>query len=68
MATFRKRLGKWEVRVRKLNQPGICKTFQSKEDANKWAREYEQKLEKGLFEDLSHANSISLKEVLETYI
>ncbi len=33
----------------------------------KWAREYEVKLEKGLFEDLSHANAITLKEVLQQY-
>ncbi len=67
MAGYRKREGKWEVRIRRLNQNGISKTFVSKEDAQKWAREYEAKLEKGLFEDLSHANSITLKEVLQQY-
>ena len=51
MAGYRKREGKWEVRIRRLNQNGISKTFVSKEDAQKWAREYEAKLEKGLFED-----------------
>jgi integrase len=67
MAGYRKREGKWEVRIRRLNQKGISKTFVSKEDAQKWAREYEAKIEKGLFEDLSHANSISLKELLQQY-
>jgi integrase len=67
MAGYRKREGKWEVRIRRLNQNGISKTFVSKEDAQKWAREYEGKLEKGLFEDLSHANAITLKEVLQQY-
>ena len=41
--------------------------FIENEDAKKWAREYEAKVEKGLFEDLSHANSISLKELLQQY-
>ena len=67
MAGYRKREGKWEVRIRRLNQKGISKTFVSKEDAQKWAREYEAKLEKGLFEDLTHANSISLRELLQQY-
>ena len=67
MASYRKREGKWEVRIRRLNQNGISKTFVSKEDAQKWAREYEAKLEKGLFEDLSHANAITLKELLVQY-
>ena len=55
MATFRKRLGKWEVRVRKLNNKTISKTFIEKADANRWAQEVETKIEKGLYEDLSQA-------------
>ena len=67
MAGYRKREGKWEVRIRRHNQTNISKTFVDKEDARKWAREYESKLEKGLYEDLSHANSISLRELLQQY-
>ena len=67
MATFRKRLGKWEVRVRKLNNKTISKTFIEKADANRWAQEVETKIEKGLYEDLSQANQITLRELLEQY-
>ena len=43
----------------------MSRTFIECRDAEKWAREYEAKLEKGLFEDLSHANAVSLKELLQ---
>ena len=67
MATFRKRLGKWEVRVRRYNNKTISKTFIEKADANRWAQEVETKIEKGLYEDLSQANQITLRELLEQY-
>tara|TARA_R100001377_G_C3183721_1_gene107685 strand:+ start:95 stop:1078 length:984 start_codon:yes stop_codon:yes gene_type:complete len=67
MATFRKRLGKWEVRVRKYNNKTISKTFIEKADANRWAQEVETKIEKGLYEDLSQANMITLRELLQQY-
>ena len=67
MATFRKRLGKWEVRVRRYSNATLSKTFLEKADADKWAREVEVKIEKGLYEDLSQANTITLRELLQTY-
>ena len=67
MATLRRRMGKWEVRVRRYNNKTISKTFIQKEDANKWARETETQIEKGLYEDLSQANSITLNELMQTY-
>ena len=67
MATFRKRLGKWEVRVRRFNSKTISKTFIEKADANRWSQEVEAKIEKGLYEDLSQANSITLREILQQY-
>ena len=35
MATLRKRLGKWEVRVRKCSNKTLSKTFLEKADADK---------------------------------
>jgi len=67
MATFRRRLGKWEVRVRRYSNKTLSKTFLQKDDADKWAREVEVKIEKGLYEDLSQANTITLRELMETY-
>ena len=67
MATIRKRLGKWEVRVRRYSNKTISNTFIEKANAHKWAREVEGKIEKGLYEDLSHANAVTLKELLQQY-
>ncbi|MDA7452612.1 hypothetical protein N8779_03110 [Candidatus Pelagibacter ubique] len=67
MVTFRRRMGKWEVRVRRYNNKTISKTFIQKEDAHKWARETETQIEKGLYEDLSQANTITLSDLMQTY-
>ena len=50
MAGYRKRNGKWEVRIRRNNSKNLSKTFINKEDAQRWAREQESKLDKGIFE------------------
>ena len=63
MAGYRKRNGKWEVRIRRNNSKNLSKTFINKEDAQRWAREQESKLDKGIFEDLTAANNILLKDL-----
>ena len=67
MATFSKRYNNWHARVRKNNKV-ITKTFSLKKNAIRWAKEIELKIEKGIFEDISQANSISLKEILQEYL
>jgi hypothetical protein len=68
MAGYRKRNGKWEVRIRRNNSKNLSKTFINKEDAQRWAREQESKLDKGIFEDLTAANNILLKDLINRYI
>jgi hypothetical protein len=41
MATFRNRHGKWQARVQRKGQQPVSKSFQSKEDAQRWARQVE---------------------------
>ena len=41
MATIRKRLGKWQVQIRRKNYPNIIKTFIEKSSADKYVREIE---------------------------
>jgi len=41
MATFRNRHGKWQARVQRKGQQPVSKSFQSKQDAEKWARQLE---------------------------
>jgi integrase len=49
MATFRKRCDKWQARVQRSGQSPISKTFNSKPDAIKWARNIESQLDLGTF-------------------
>jgi len=68
MAGYRKRNGKWEVRIRRENSKNLSKTFINKEDAQRWGREQENKLDKGIFEDLTIASRITLRELLLRYL
>ncbi len=67
MATIRRRNNKWQVIIRKYNFKIIYKTFILKEDAVKWARDTEVKIEQGLYQDLTLAKTTKLKDVLAQY-
>ena len=43
---------RWNVRIRSNHHRTISKTFINKDDAIKYARETEAKIQRGLFEDL----------------
>ena len=67
MATIRRRNNKWQAIIRKDNFKIIYKTFSLKEDAVRWARETEVKIEQGLYQDLTLAKTTKLKDVLTQY-
>jgi len=48
MATFRKRNDKWQARVQRSGQSSIAKSFNTKADAIKWARNIESQLDLGV--------------------
>jgi integrase len=48
MATFRKRNDKWQARVQRSGQSSIAKSFNTKADAVKWARNVESQLDLGI--------------------
>jgi len=48
MATFRKRNDKWQARVQRSGQSSIAKSFNTKADALKWARNVESQLDLGI--------------------
>lgn len=64
MATIRKRLGKYQVQVRREDK-FISKTFINKSDALKWSREQEVKIEQGNF--TAKKESITLAYLLERW-
>jgi integrase len=67
MASIYKRNGKWRVEIRKIGSKGIHKSFIVKEDAVRFARETEVKIEQGLYQDLTLAKTTKLKDVLAQY-
>ena len=67
MASIYKRNGKWRVEIRKIGSKGIHKSFIVKDDAVRFARETEVKIEQGLYQDLTLAKTTKLKDVLAQY-
>lgn len=67
MATIRKLRSKWQVLIRRKYSSPIYKTFIKKEDAVRWARDTEVKIEQGLYQDLALAKITKLKDVLAQY-
>ena len=47
MATFRKRVDKWQARVQRSGQSSLAKSFNTKAEAIKWARHTESQLDLG---------------------
>ncbi|MFP6736406.1 MAG: hypothetical protein VB959_21570, partial [Rhodospirillales bacterium] len=52
MATYRKRLGKWQVQVRRRGQPAVSRTFTHKIDADVWVRDMERAAARGDLADM----------------
>jgi integrase len=68
MATLRKRgPQQWEVRIRRKNHPVQCHTFETKETAERWARQIEGDMDKGVFVDRSEAEETTLAQGLDRW-
>ena len=65
MASFRKRDGKWQARVKQQGW-GLAKTFTSKPDAVRWARGLEVRIERG--ERIQYRHDDSLHGVIDRYL
>ena len=64
MATFRNRHGKWQARDRRLGQQPITKSFQNRQDAERWARQVEADIEFEIEKQYWHKNKINLISIL----
>ncbi len=67
MASIYKRNGKWRVEIRKKSSKGIHKSFIIKDDAIRFARDTEVKIEQGLYQDLTLAKTTKLSDILAQY-
>ena len=52
MASIRNRNGKWQARITRKGQLPVAKSFQSKDDAQRWARQIESDMDKGGYTNL----------------
>lgn len=68
MATFRKRNDRWQVQVRRAGYPPISKSFLSKSDAEKWAREKERAIDRAeLPINVSDLKTTAVGDLLRRY-
>ena len=68
MASLRFRNGKWAVQVRRHGHSPQAKSFQSKSDAQRWARQIEAELDRTLIpNDVRSLNTITVAQLLTRY-
>jgi integrase len=68
MASIRFRSNKWQVRVSRKGEQSLVKTFQSKEDAERWARSVEVEWDRGTYTNLHQAQKTTFGELIERYL
>ena len=68
MATFDKRDGKWRVQVRRTGYKAQCKTFTTKSAGEKWARELEAQLDRGVEHDTGELRRVAVSEILSRFL
>jgi integrase len=68
MASIRFRSNKWQARVSRKGEQSLVKTFQSKEDAQRWARSIEVEWDKGTYQNTHQAQKTSFGELIERYL
>lgn len=68
MATIRKLRGRWQAQVRRRGMKPRCKSFDSKVEAEKWARDLEAQVDRfGAAPDTKVLESTTLGQLLERY-
>ncbi len=68
MATIRlRKSGWWQAIIERKGYPMQSKTFEFKEDAQKWARDIETQIDKGIFSDRSEAERMTLHDLIERF-
>jgi integrase len=68
MATFEQRKsGWWQAKIRRKGHPPQSKTFQFKVDAEAWARDIENKMDRGIFVDRSEAEQTTVGQLIDRF-
>ncbi|MBA4151680.1 MAG: integrase [Acinetobacter sp.] len=68
MASFRKRGGlQWQARIARQGYPAQVKTFNTKAEAEAWARDIEREMDRGSFVSRVEAESTTLMACIDRY-
>ena len=67
MASFQKRGGAWRALIRRKGHPAISNTFDTKAEAEAWARKVESEIDRGQHTDHRVAESITFSQCLTRY-
>ena len=68
MATFEQReSGWWQAKVRRKGHPGQSKTFETRKDAEAWARVIESEMDRGAFISRSMAERTTFKDIAKRF-
>ena len=67
MATITRRKAGYQVQVRRKGYPTRSKCFINRRNAEKWARQVENELDRGIFVDRTEADKQTLGEMLDRY-
>ena len=68
MATFRNRNGKWQARIQRQGQVHGSKSFNTRQDAERWARQVEAQMDQGRFVSLRLDERTTLSDLVARYI
>jgi hypothetical protein len=67
MATFRNRNGKWQARIQRQGQVPVSKSFGTRQDAERWARQFEVQMDQGKFVSLRLDERTTLGDLVARY-
>lgn len=67
MATIVERKGGWQAKIRRKGYEPQSHTFDTKADAERWARGIEHQMDRGVFVDSREAERTTLAEALDRY-
>lgn len=67
MATIVQRGKSWLVRIHLKDEKQLCRTFDTHNEASRWARAMENRMDDGIYNDLTEAQRTRLLEALGRY-
>ena len=68
MASFRQHGNRWQARVRRQGYPDITKSFQGRQDAERWARSVESDIDRGSYVSHTEAQTTTLADLIQRYM